>query len=160
MEIGVSFEHVLKGVSVVRSFIRHPSKMPIEIRPDHSQQGAAESLTNISFGGVCFSSQAPSLPGTMVTLALPVSIGTTQVRGRVSWCRERTTDYEIGVEFLDASDFYTVRMVEQVCHIEQYRQQMREEQGRDLSTADAALEWIDRYAADFTNLAEEPRNAT
>ena len=44
---------------------------------------------------------------------------------------------------------YAVRMVEQVCHIESYRQRLSQERGRDISSEEAAQEWISHYAADF-----------
>ncbi|MCZ7563309.1 MAG: hypothetical protein M5U08_05410 [Burkholderiales bacterium] len=40
-------------------------------------------------------------------------------------------------------------MVEQVCHIEEYRRAVARDEGRTLSTEEAAAEWIAEYAARF-----------
>ena len=40
-------------------------------------------------------------------------------------------------------------MVEQVCPIEQYRHEMLKNEGRTLSSEEAALEWIQKYAPQF-----------
>jgi len=133
----------------VRSYIRHPSGMPISVRPDETNDGSPENLNNIGYGGLSFTSQAPLIPGAMVSLSVPIPHGAIESRGRVAWCRERRDGFEVGVEFMDAGDFYTVRMVEQVCHIESYRGQALEEQGRELTCEQAAQEWIEKYAADF-----------
>ena len=47
---------------------------------------------------------------------------------------------------------FAVRMIEQVCHIEQYRQQVSKKEGRELSRDGAALEWITQHAALFPEL--------
>ncbi len=133
----------------MRSYIRHPSGMPINVRPDAVTENCPESLNNIGYGGLSFTSQSPLVPGVMVALSVPIPHGEVESRGRVAWCREADCGYEIGVEFMDAGDFYTVRMVEQVCHIEHYKGQELEEQGRELTCQQAAEEWIKKYAADF-----------
>jgi hypothetical protein len=42
-------------------------------------------------------------------------------------------------------------MVEQVCHIEQYKRSAKDNEGRELTSEQAATEWIARHAADFPN---------
>jgi hypothetical protein len=40
-------------------------------------------------------------------------------------------------------------MVEQVCHIEQYKADVLKKEGRELTGEEAAKEWILKYAKDF-----------
>jgi hypothetical protein len=40
-------------------------------------------------------------------------------------------------------------MIEQICHIEHYRKEVKLAEGRELSSEEAADEWIKRYAGDF-----------
>jgi hypothetical protein len=40
--------------------------------------------------------------------------------------------------------------VEQICHIEHYRTTVRANQGRALSSHEAAIEWIEQYAEAFS----------
>lgn len=135
----------------MRSFIRHPSDIPLDIQPEHCPAGSPEMLINISHGGLMFRSQAGILPGTIVNLTLHVPGNDKLVRARVAWCRDKPAGYDIGVEFLSAADSYTVRMVEQVCHIEHYRRKVKAEQGRELTSKQAAMEWIASNASDFPN---------
>lgn len=135
----------------MRSFIRHSSAIPIDVHPDHCPEGSPEILINISHGGLSFRSQAGILPGTIVNLTVHVPAGDKDMRARVAWCRELAEGYDMGVEFLNAADSYMVRMVEQVCHIENYRRKIKEEQGRELDSEQAALEWIAQNASDFPN---------
>lgn len=135
----------------MRSFIRHPSDIPIDIQPEQSPMGSPEMLINISHGGLSFRSQSHILPGTIVNLTVHVPTVDQQVRARVVWCRELANGYDVGVEFMTSDDSYTVRMVEQVCHIEHYRRKVKKEQGRDLDAKQAAMEWITKNASDFPN---------
>jgi hypothetical protein len=72
-----------------------------------------------------------------------------QAAGRVSWCRSEGNQYEVGIEFLDKDDMFRTRMVEQICHIEQYRQEVLKKEGRKLSSKGAAQEWIQKFAPQF-----------
>ena len=54
----------------------------------------------------------------------------------------------IGIEFAAEAEAFRARMVEQICHIERYHRQQQAE-GREVSEEQAAIEWIDRYAATF-----------
>ena len=45
-------------------------------------------------------------------------------------------------------DEFSVRMVEQICRIEHYRADQRAH-GRILTSQQAAMEWIERYAEKF-----------
>ncbi len=43
------------------------------------------------------------------------------------------------------------RMVEQICHIEQYKNEILKAEGRQLDSKQAALEWIQKFASEFPN---------
>jgi hypothetical protein len=43
-------------------------------------------------------------------------------------------------------------MVEQVCHIEDYRRSVLRTERRELSLDEAAAEWIAKHAADFPQI--------
>jgi len=42
-----------------------------------------------------------------------------------------------------------VRMIEQICYIEHYRKEVLLNEGRRITSEQAALEWIEKYAQDF-----------
>lgn len=134
----------------MRKYIRHPSDIPIEFTIVDAQDGEAQSLQNISRGGLSFASSRPVKKGVLVTITIPGR--DIEAHGQVVWCRKSAGKYDVGVSFVNKGDAYSMRMVEQICHIEQYRQQVKQFEGRDLSGAEAADEWIERYAETFPTL--------
>jgi len=72
-----------------------------------------------------------------------------KMKATVMWCRKTNDDYDVGVEFSDVRAKFAVRMVEQVCHIEHFKKQFLEKEGRHLSGQEACVEWIERYAKQF-----------
>ena len=53
---------------------------------------------------------------------------------------------------MNEDELFRLRMIEQICHIEHYRNEMLKQQGRELSIEEAAQEWISRYAGEFPSL--------
>jgi hypothetical protein len=76
----------------------------------------------------------------------------TDVDGVVRWCRKDGAAFLVAVAFQEKSDTFTMRMVEQICHIENYRQQMKLEHTIELSSEQAAIEWISKYAHEFPQI--------
>jgi hypothetical protein len=70
----------------------------------------------------------------------------------VVWCREEAGEFQVGVKFTEEETAYAVRMVEQLCYIEHYRQSVQETEGRKLSGEEAALEWIEKFAGNFPSM--------
>ena len=131
-----------------RRYIRHPSDIPITYELIGQPVFRAAPLKNISLGGVCF--QAEEAIGEGVLLRIRIDLCPPFfAQGRVVWCQARPGYYEIGLQFLDADTGFRARMVEQICHIEQYKRLMLEQEGRQLSSEAAAQEWIANYAHDF-----------
>jgi hypothetical protein len=144
-----------------RHFIRHPSDIPIEIEfssstPESSgKSGAKEKLHDISYGGLSFCSDQPMETGDTLTIKISISRPAFEAQGTVSWCKPNDAQYLVGIEFRDQDDAFMVRMVEQICHIEHYKHEMHENEGRNLNNEEAALEWISKFAGDFPNPDEE-----
>lgn len=126
-----------------RAFIRHPVDIPIEVR----RQGrkSRHGLRNLSAGGLAFSSDQPLAvdEDVVVRIRVPELL---KIRGHVVWCEPNGSRYEIGLAFASPTEAYKVRMVEQICRIEQYRRDVLRREGRDLSGEEAAAEWIARFA--------------
>ena len=137
----------------IRKYIRHPSDVPIQVTlnlvEDDSEETAEETLTNVSLGGLSFISKQPFEIGQKVRVAIPLLKQDTNLLGTVVWCEKSAESYEIGIEFEGSKDLFRLRMVEQICHIEHYRKEIKLVEGRELSTAQAATEWISLYASDF-----------
>ena len=137
----------------VRKYIRQPSDVPIQVTlnlvEDDSEETADETLTNVSLGGLSFISQQPFEIEQKVGVSIPLLKQETNLLGTVVWCEESAESYEIGIKFDSSEDLFRLRMVEQICHIEHYRKEIKLVEGRELSTAQAATEWISLYAGDF-----------
>ncbi len=133
-----------------RQFIRHPSDIPIRWQLGDVVAPGSEYLRNISEGGLCFSSQHAIPEGADIEIHIPVQRPEVSIRGIVVWCRAAGDgNYEVGVRFTDAGTRFRMRMVEQVCHIEHWKKEIREKEGRELTGEQAAMEWIKKYAKDF-----------
>ncbi len=133
----------------MRRFIRHPTSMPITCAVQGDEAEHPQQLENISEGGVCFHAGQPMDCGLRVRLTIPVQGRDFHAEGVVTWCHSEAGGYQVGVRFEDAATAYTMRMVEQVCHIEDYRQRTAQREGRNLTAAEAASEWVARYAEKF-----------
>lgn len=125
--------------------------MPINYRLREGDAGL-QRLRNVSAGGICFIAQQAMALGSTVNVSIRIGDQDFAADGEVMWCRGVNGHHEVGVRFQDAATVFTVRMVEQLCYIEQYRQQVLHAEGRTLSSEDAAAEWVNRYAADFPQL--------
>lgn len=139
----------------MRQFIRHPAEIPIAVRREEGDAQAAPRTRNVSLGGLAFRSAQRLEPGTVVEVEIPFVLSGFKTTARVVWCSPRDGAFELGVEFLDAEDAFRARMVEQVCHIEEYRRAVARTEGRTLSAEEAAREWIAKYASGFPDPGTE-----
>ncbi len=137
---------------VARAFMRHPADIPIEVDSEQTPQSRlARRLCDVGAGGLAFASEQALAVGSMVRVRIAVVQPPFETCGRVVWCKGGERNFDVGVQFVSAEDAFSVRMVEQICHIEHYRQQVRQLEGRQLDAEEAAQEWVSRYAADFAN---------
>ena len=133
----------------MRTFIRHPSDIPIEIHPEDLSSHKEEYLNNISPGGLSFRSQIPLREGAAIRIKIPHVKPAFEARGKVVWCRKENEHFDVGIEFIETGDAFKARMVEQICRIENYKKEIYEKEGRQLSGKEAAMEWISKYAGKF-----------
>jgi hypothetical protein len=135
-----------------RNFIRHMADMPIEIRLQDIVTHRTEYLNEISFGGLSFRSAIQVPLDTIIDIRIPLVRPVFSAQGKVVWCRPDGKDktiFDIGVEFLGPKDSFKIRMLEQICHIENYKQELAEKTGRPVTGEQAAIEWIRKYADKF-----------
>jgi hypothetical protein len=132
----------------MRRYIRHPSSIPIEFALGSGAVGK-EYLKNVGHGGLCFRAHLKIKPGCGIHMLIPVGKESFEADGVVAWCHAAGKGFEVGVRFLRDASTFALRMVEQICHIEQYRRDILEMEGRRLTSEQAATEWIGRFAARF-----------
>lgn len=133
----------------MRRYIRHPSDIPIEFKI--AGNPIREPLKNVSAGGLCFRAHLRIQPGSDIHLVIPIQTPPFEADGIVAWCHSAGRGFEVGVRFHGDGSQFALRMVEQICHIEQYRRHILRHEGRRLNGEQAAEEWIGRYAKRFPN---------
>ena len=142
--------------STIRKFIRHPVDVPIQVTAewveDDIDDTMDQTITNVSLGGLAFVSHKPLKVLDRVQICIPFLESNNTLVGNVVWCERSSHGYEIGVEFEKSRDVFRLRMIEQICHIEHYRKEILLQEGRELTTQEAASEWISKYADDFPAL--------
>lgn len=142
------------GRSELRELIRHPTDSPVQIELESVVASREEYLSNISEGGICFRSRVLLAPGTMIHIGIPIVNPKFECTGRVVWCEHRETHFDVGVRFFRSDHIFRLRTVEQICHIEPYKEVAARE-GRCLTSEQAAIEWIEKNAATFPALDAE-----
>ena len=133
----------------MRHYIRHPTDIPLEYHLVDVVTHEKDYLKDISEGGLSFQSAVCIDTGAKIHIRIPLREPVFETEGIVIWCRKSDNQYEVGMQFVDPSSEYRVRMVEQVAHIEHYKAEVLKNEGRHLTGAEAAKEWIAKYARDF-----------
>jgi hypothetical protein len=119
---------------------------------DDNDETLDQTITNVSLGGLAFVSAEPFEVLQRVRICIPFLQKDNTLVGNVVWCERSGSGYEIGIEFEKSRDAFRLRMIEQICHIEHYRKEVRQQEGRELTTQEAASEWIAKFASDFPAL--------
>ncbi len=130
--------------------------MPIQVNldwvDDEDDETVDQTITNVSLGGLAFSSLKPLAILQRVRICIPVLKQDNFLVGNVIWCEKSDVGYEVGIEFESSRDVFRLRMIEQICHIEHYRKEISRVEGRTLSVQEAADEWISKFADDFPSI--------
>ena len=138
--------------TTIRSFIRHPVDVPIQVtsnwEEDDNDETLDQTITNVSLGGLAFISPKPLEVLDRVRISISSLDRDCELIGNVVWCEKSDTEvgYVIGVKFEKSRDVFRMGMIEQICHIENYRREVLRSEGRQLSAQEAANEWISKYA--------------
>lgn len=135
---------------IERQFIRHPTAVPILFNLGAKTETIQ--AKDVGDGGLCFISQQQINAGVPIHITIPICQPEFEANGIVRWCKHNGNSFLIGVAFQQESVFFAIRMVEQVCHIENYRKQILAEKGLNLTSEQAARQWIDHYASEFPTL--------
>ncbi|WP_207062831.1 hypothetical protein [Motiliproteus sp. SC1-56] len=128
-------------------YIDHPREIPITLEslppPDMAPGGP------VPAGGLRLRWREKVAVGRFLRVRIPTVQPDAWADMLVAWHRLGRDDYELGLRFLDAEQAFKMRLMEQICHINCYQAAVRRREGRQLSTQQAAREWIASFAADF-----------
>ena len=125
--------------------IQHPDEFPIEFHPNKNTLSKTYSEQTLQL--LCHSPQAYP-QGTVMDISVPTIGAHAQVTGIVDQCvrDEDHNHYALCLHFPSHDAQMRIRMLEQLCYIQRYRQHILDSEGRELDEQGAALEWIKHYA--------------
>ena len=123
--------------------------MPIDYELQGRERRYQDRMRDIGEGGLCFAAAVALEPDTSIRLSIPLFAQKFEVDATVAWCQPVSDGHLVGVQFVSLQERICVRMVEQLCYIEEYRLQVGRDEGRALSSEQAAEEWLERFSARF-----------
>jgi len=129
----------------MRSFIRHSASMPIKIE-SNQKRSQVQSLENVSAGGLCFQSDYYLPQGVSIEINIPHLDKPFKEYCTVNWCRKSDEHYDVGVSFDRYQTVSRIRMIEQLCYIEDYRKNVFNIEKRELTPEEASQEWFEKFA--------------
>ena len=135
-----------------RQFIRHPAAVPLLFNVGDKTEKIQ--VKDVGDGGLCFISHHRINAGKQIHISIPIYDHEFEAHGIVRWCKHNGNQFLIGVAFQQESVIFAIRMVEQICHIENYRKKILAETGTELTSDQAAKEWIAHYADEFPRLLD------
>jgi hypothetical protein len=129
-------------------------EVPLRVAVSSEEPEAVDSVStgtmlNITAAGLALAVLHPVAVGAQLTISMPEIWPDYKACGTVAWCSEAGQGFEAGVLFGHSNEAFKARMVAQFCQIEDYRREMRDSEGRLLSSEEAAREWIVQFAEDF-----------
>ncbi|HFC53585.1 MAG TPA: PilZ domain-containing protein [Gammaproteobacteria bacterium] len=104
----------------MRTFIRQPTRLPVEITAVDDPIESCQ-LLDIGVGGFCCKTDHTIPKGTTIGLSIPSRDQRLHAQGKVSWCRRKGDDVRIGVQFISANPESRLQLVERICDIERQR---------------------------------------
>lgn len=113
--------------------------------------GEEASLCDISLSGLACRLQREYYRDAPVVLGIPSIQKDYRFSGRVVRCNRSSGGYRVAISFSDESESFKSKMVEQVCQIEHYREELRRA-GRELDSETAAREWIELFGSEFAEI--------
>jgi hypothetical protein len=135
---------------VEQGYIRHPDEIPATVNTCRDTLKPCKELQHSEFMGISLACDRFHATGSALDVVIPINGALFETIGFVSWCNpEPNGRFRVGVQFDDPDIAYSVRMIEQLCHIEAYRQRIESKEGRLISQESAAAEWIQIFAHDF-----------
>ncbi|WP_372738621.1 hypothetical protein [Neptunomonas sp.] len=139
--------------NITQSYIRHPNNIPAQISLSADTPISPNTTSHCGQIGISLSTDTFYAIGTALEIQISIYDPAFKATGHVAWCiPEKNNHFRTGLVFDDPATAYAVRMIEQICHIEQYRHEIEKAEGRHLSQEAAAHEWILRFAKEFPSI--------
>ena len=143
-----------EDTTAIRRHIRHVTGIPISVTLDFDDTAVSEddTITNISLGGLSFIADDRLDLRQHIEVNFPLLDRQECFSGKVVWCEKTGRGYEVGLEFDDIEKIERLKLVEQICEFEKFREELEQVSGKQLSREEMAREWSSYYAGDFSAL--------
>lgn len=130
---------------------RYNPDVPIEVEVELGKiiHITKDSLNNISISGLSFYFSFSIDAGRQIRINIPLGRSMFVIKAEVMWCEQKDAGYNIGAKFLEPSDAFKAKIYSQIRLIEEYKRDLLEKEGRDLTFNEAANEWIRLFAWKF-----------
>jgi hypothetical protein len=141
------FEPVFRG-----GYIQHPKEIPVTLLTATAKEETKivkETQKESKDAGICFwTAEKPEID-TQVVLGIDLYNNHFIGRGCVVRVQAENDGCWVCVK-ISPEDTFTIRMAEQLCQIEHYRLDNKQYFDRNMTSDEAAQEWITKYAALFS----------
>ena len=131
-----------------RRYERYPIYCPLEYKAEDPQPKEPSITLNISEGGALISVKRDLAVSSNVILKFRLRDEMFFIIGKVKHIQpdENEGAYGIGIEFWDKPKTFTKKFHEELDGIRNYQKRYKEEQGDDLSLAEASLNWYKNFS--------------
>jgi Tfp pilus assembly protein PilZ len=127
-----------------RRYERYPVYCPLEFKAEDEQPKEPSITLNVSEGGALISSKRSLRPSSNIILKMKFKDELFFIIGKVKHSAPGANDddaHEVGVEFWDKPKSFTKKFYEELEGIKGYQRKCSEEQGNDISLAEASMGW-------------------
>jgi hypothetical protein len=123
----------------------------------HPRDGGGDiisAVADLGDGGIAFPSPRELPLESVVDVSLPIGDRAFSLAGSIASCQPNPAggQYRIGVAFLHPMMSFRMKLAEQVLRIHELRREISDEQGRHVTTEEAAREWVTRHAEEFADI--------
>lgn len=127
-----------------RRFVRHPLEIPLTYKILDKNRFSLTQTTDLSDFGISFLTDEPLPEGQLIEISIRSPRESLLAKSVVKWQNYSLNEgkYRVGVMFVSRQEGFRARMVEQICHIDLYRQRKMREEKREIPYNEAAFEWI------------------
>ena len=129
-----------------------PIQIKLDYASDYLKETDDDTITNVSLGGMSFIADDRFDLNQTIRVRFPILNDKTSLGCKVIWCEKTKRGYEVGLEFDDADEVQRLKMIDQISDIEKFRRRKEAIEGHPVDSEQAAREWIQKYAGDFSAL--------
>ncbi len=138
-----------------RRFYRHPIGVPITLNTVNEKKEGLSRSIDVSLGGLSFLWPRRLSKGSLIDINIAVKDKLFEIQSKVAYIKEdrKTGKFRTGVCFTDYPSAFMARLAEQMLEIIQYRKNLSQELGQEITEEEAASRGIEKYADKFPELS-------